>query len=151
MLKNFVIVALIVMTALETLLLLSLRRPSVPVPSDRYLAYSDFVHEVDAGQVSQVSIRGSELKGVTMGNKHFQTYLPEDSTLVPHLVSKDVRVTALPPTEEAPILRYILSWVPLLVLTGLPGWYMSRMARAISDINLTMKILTAKSPILNEP
>lgn len=151
MLKNVIIAVLTLMAAFEMLMLLSLLEPSTPAPTARDIAYSDFVHEVDAGQVSQVSIQGSELKGVTTDDQRFQTHLPEDSTLIPNLVSKNVRVLALPTTEQASALHFILSWVPILLLTSVWGWYMSRIARAILSINATMKTLVTKSPTLDQP
>ena len=92
MLKNVAIGVLAATVMLETLALYDLSTPSAPALPAKHIAYSDFIHETDAGRVSSVSIQGAGLTGMTKENQRFQTYLPEDPTLVPRLVSQNVRV-----------------------------------------------------------
>lgn len=58
MLKNVVIGVLAATVALETLALCDLSTPSAPATLAKHIAYSDFIHETDAGRVSSVSIKG---------------------------------------------------------------------------------------------
>ena len=150
MLKNSAVVALAVIAVLETLALYDLSSPPAPAPRAKQIAYSDFVHEVDAGQVSSVSIQGAGLTGKTKDNQRFQTYLPDDPTLVPHLVSANVRVVAMPTTDSDTVLKAFLQWVPLLSIVGIWGWYLSRISHAIPGVSAAIRTLPSKPAARDE-
>jgi cell division protease FtsH len=50
--------------------------------------YSQFLNEVEAGRVSNVIIQGPEILGQLSDGRQFQTYSPNDSTLVQKLQQK---------------------------------------------------------------
>ena len=150
MLKNVIIIVLAGMAALEALIIASSSRPPAPTSSEHYVAYSDFIHQVDAGQVGSVSIQGTELTGTTKNNQRFQTHLPDDPTLVPHLVSANVRVVAMPATDPDVVLRAFLQWVPLFSIVGVWGWYLSRISRAVSGVSAAIRELPGKPAARDE-
>ena len=76
----------------------SLQGPAGPAPET--LAYSDFLAEVAAGSVTEVTIRGQEVMGTFENGDRFQTYAPEDSELIKRLNEKGVQIKARPPAEE---------------------------------------------------
>ena len=142
--KNVVIVVLMVIVVLETLALIGRTDLPAPAPLAKQIAYSDLIHEVNAGNISNVSVQGSELTGATKDKQRFQTHLLDDQTLIPLLVSANVRVVALPPTpptDSEVVLGAILQWVPLLMFVGVWGWGLNRISRAISGINATIRML----------
>ena len=79
----------IVYWALIGLLLLSLVNlfqgaltPGLP----QELAFSDFVGEVQDGQVREVTIQGKQITGYLGDGRQFQSYAPDDPTLVGQLL-----------------------------------------------------------------
>jgi cell division protease FtsH len=92
------------------------------------LAFSDFLTEVDAGQVSDVTIQGSTIQGHYVDGRTFSTYAPEDPTLVTRLNDRGVRISAAPIEESVPTLfSILLSWFPMLLLIGVWIFFMRQM------------------------
>ena len=60
------------------------------------LAYSDFISEVDRGQVASVNIQGQTISGHFTDGRAFSTYAPQDPGLVGNLKTKGVRISAAP-------------------------------------------------------
>lgn len=150
MLKNVVIGVLAATAALETLALCDLSTPPAPALPAKHIAYSDFIHETGAGRVGSVSIQGSGLTGMTRENQRFQMYLPEDPTLVPRLVSQNVRVVVVPTTESPSAFACLLQWVPILLATGVWGWHPGRISRAVSGVSAAISTLPGKPAIRDE-
>ncbi|XAO70606.1 MAG: ATP-dependent zinc metalloprotease FtsH [Acetobacteraceae bacterium] len=92
------------------------------------LAYSDFVHDVDKGQVRSVTIRDQDITGKLKDGVAFQTYAPIDPTLVSRLTSKGVEVNAKPPEPEgSPILRAIANYLPIILMVGIVILFLRQM------------------------
>jgi len=92
------------------------------------LAFSDFLTEVDSGQVSDVTIQGSTIQGHYVDGRMFGTYAPEDPTLVTRLNDRGVRISAAPIEESVPTLfSILLSWFPMLLLIGVWIFFMRQM------------------------
>src|SRR6202035_3242277 len=58
------------------------------------LAFSDFVADVNRGQVTDVTIQGNSIIGHFTDGRAFSTYSPKDPRLVGRLIEKGVRITA---------------------------------------------------------
>ncbi|MGQ3032488.1 MAG: ATP-dependent metallopeptidase FtsH/Yme1/Tma family protein, partial [Ferrovibrionaceae bacterium] len=56
------------------------------------MAYSDFLNDVNNGQVVDVTIQGSNISGHTREGRSFTTYSPNDPAMVSKLTEKGVRV-----------------------------------------------------------
>ncbi len=91
------------------------------------LAFSDFVQEVQNGQVNDVTIKGNNITGHYADGRAFKTYAPNDPTLVDRLAQKNVRITAQPPAEGPSILSVLLGWFPFLLLIGVWIFFMRQM------------------------
>ncbi len=92
------------------------------------LAYSDFVHDVDKGQVRSVIIRDQDITGKLKDGVAFQTYAPIDPTLVSRLTSKGVEVNAKPPEPEgSPVLRAIANYLPIILMVGIVILFLRQM------------------------
>ena len=143
--------ALWVIVALLLVALFNLFQPSTTntTRSGQQVAYSDFVNEVNAGHVRDVTIQGRTLSGQLSDGRTFSTYAPEDPSLVSRLTDKNVRVVARP--EEAdgnPLIHYLLSWFPMLLLIGVWIFFMRQMqgggGRAMGFGKSKAKLLTQK-------
>ena len=91
-------------------------------------AFSDFMSEVDRGQVADVTIQGYAVTGHYSDGRPFSTYLPPEANVVPKLRETGVRVSAMPPAEDQPTLWGVLvSWFPMLLLIGVWIFFMRQM------------------------
>ena len=62
---------------------------------DDSMTFSDFLRQVDAGEVQSVELSGNEITGSVAGGNRFRTYAPPQyEGLVNRLVERDVAVTA---------------------------------------------------------
>lgn len=120
--------ALWVIIALLLVVLFNLFQPGASHPVAAQVAYSDFVSEVNGGRVRDVTIMGRTVSGQLTDGRSFQTYTPEDPTLVSRLTDKGVRVVAKPEDSDVnPLLHYLLSWFPMLLLIGVWVFFMRQM------------------------
>src|SRR6201995_2913554 len=92
------------------------------------LAFSDFLNDVNRGQVADVTIQGNSISGHFTDSRAFTTYAPNDPNLVGRLTDKGVRITAAPVDENVPSLFGVLiSWFPMLLLIGVWIFFMRQM------------------------
>jgi cell division protease FtsH len=94
-------VATIFLTSLMLLIALdgmmeSLRQPG---PAED-ISFSRLLSEVDHGHVRDVLIQGSHIRGTFADDRSFQTYAPDDSTLIERLYGKGVIIAVKPQGEN---------------------------------------------------
>ncbi len=68
------------------------------------LAFSDFLSEVGAGNVVDVTIQGHSIAGHFEDGRAFSTYAPDDPGLIPRLQEHGVRISAAPVDDNVPSL-----------------------------------------------
>jgi cell division protease FtsH len=141
--------ALWVIIALLLVVLFNLFQPGSTRTAATQVAYSDFVGEVNGGRVRDVTIQGRTVTGQLNDGRSFQTYTPEDPSLVSRLTDKGVRVIAKPEESDVnPLLHYLLSWFPMLLLIGVWVFFMRQMqsggGRAMGFGKSRARLLTEK-------
>ena len=141
--------ALWVIIALLLVVLFNLFQPGTSRPPSSMVAYSDFVTEVTSGHVREVTIQGRTVSGTLSDGRAFQTYTPEDPSLVSRLTDKGVRVIAKAEDSDVnPLLHYLLSWFPMLLLIGVWVFFMRQMqsggGRAMGFGKSRARLLTEK-------
>ncbi|MGH7119730.1 MAG: ATP-dependent zinc metalloprotease FtsH [Acetobacteraceae bacterium] len=141
--------ALWVIIALLLVVLFNLFQPGTSHDSATEVAYSDFLKEVEGGQVRSVVIQGHTVSGELKNGTSFETYIPEDPSLISRLTGKNVQVVAKPPSTDAnPLLHYLLSWFPMLLLIGVWVFFMRQMqaggGRAMGFGKSRARMLTEK-------
>ncbi|SMN15254.1 Cell division protein FtsH [uncultured Candidatus Thioglobus sp.] len=82
------------------------------------ITYSQFIQSVKQGDVSNVTISGSDITGVGVGGKQFSTYSPGDLGLMGDLLNNGVNVVAKPPEKDGFFKQLIISLAPILLLIG---------------------------------
>ncbi|MHC4831505.1 MAG: ATP-dependent zinc metalloprotease FtsH, partial [Planctomycetota bacterium] len=86
--------------------------------ADDAMTFSDFLRQVDAGEVQSVELAGNEISGTSSGGNRFRTYAPPQyEGLVNRLVERDVAVTAREATTS-PWATLLYSWAPILLIIG---------------------------------
>ncbi len=100
----------------------STRSPQASVP------FSDFLNEVERGQVADVTIKGNQISGHFTDGRSFSTYSPPDANVVDRLADRSVRISAMPDDSNVPSLfSVLLSWFPMLLLIGVWIFFMRQM------------------------
>ena len=115
-LRNFAVWVVIVLLVLA---LFSLFQNPGQKPPANDVSFSQLLNEVEAGRVREVLIQGNEISGQFTDGRQFQTYAPNDPSLVQRLYGKGVSITARPKTEEVPwFVSLLVSWLPFIALIG---------------------------------
>ena len=116
-LRNF---ALWVIIVLLLLALFSLFNSPGQRTNANEISFSQLLTDVDAGKVREVVIEGPNITGTYSDRSgSFQTYAPNDPSLVQRLYGKGVQITARAPSDNVPwFVSLLLSWLPFLALIG---------------------------------
>ena len=115
-LRNF---ALWVIIVLLLLALFTLFQNPGQHASSQDISFSQLLTEVDANHVRDVVIQGPEIHGTFTNGSSFQTYAPNDPTLVSRLYNGKVSITAKPPGDNVPwFVSLLVSWLPFIALIG---------------------------------
>jgi cell division protease FtsH len=140
--------ALWVIIALLLVVLFNLFQPGAGHGGAQQIPYSEFVSDVNAGRVHDVTIQGHIVSGGLSDGRTFQTYTPDDPSLVGRLTDKGVRVIAKPEDSDNPLLHILLSWFPMLLLIGVWIFFMRQMqsggGRAMGFGKSRARMLTEK-------
>ncbi len=141
--------ALWVIIALLLVVLFNLFQPGSARPVATQEAYSDFLGDVNGSRVKDVTIMGRNVVGTLNDGRSFQTYTPDDPTLVSRLTEKGVRVVAKPEDADGnPLVHYLLSYLPMLLLIGVWVFFMRQMqgggGRAMGFGKSRARLLTEK-------
>ena len=115
-LRNF---ALWVIIVLLLLALFTLFQNPGQRASSQDITFSQLLSEVDANRVKDVVIQGPDIHGTFTNGSSFQTYAPNDPTLVSRLYNGKVQITAKPPGDNVPwFVSLLVSWLPFIALIG---------------------------------
>ncbi|MFN7226495.1 MAG: ATP-dependent zinc metalloprotease FtsH [Holosporales bacterium] len=105
------------------------QQPS-PQQGNAMVDYSEFLGYLNAGQVSEVTLRGDVVSGTLKdaGNTRFATLNPGDMKLIERLEAANVRMKArLVEEQSSGVLGMLLSWFPMLLFIGVWIFFMRQM------------------------
>lgn len=92
------------------------------------MTYTQFLQQVQGGNVGNVTIQDQTISGVTKDNREFSTYIPmDDSNLLPYLVKQNVNVEGKPPQQQSLLLHIFISWFPALLLFAVWIFFLRQM------------------------
>ena len=78
---------------------------------------STFLGKIKTNEIKNVVFDGQDIKGVTSTGQSFRTYMPwNDPFLLDKLMSKDISFNAIPPKQEGFLSRFIIGWLPFIIL-----------------------------------
>src|SRR3982075_3231444 len=116
-LRNF---ALWVIIVLLLLALFTLFQNPGQRTTSQDISFSQLLTEVDQGRVRDVLIQGPDIHGTFIDGRSFQTYAPNDQTLIQRLYGKGVSITARPQQSDVPwFITVLVSWLPFIAIIGL--------------------------------
>jgi cell division protease FtsH len=92
--------------------------------NEREISFSEFISQIESGSVLEVTIRGSQIHGVSDTNGSFQTQVPNYPALFKILESHQVRIK-VEPTDQTNLFMAILnSWLPMILIIGIWLFFM---------------------------
>ncbi|MDH3326937.1 MAG: ATP-dependent zinc metalloprotease FtsH [Gammaproteobacteria bacterium] len=98
-----------------------------PQGASAHLEYSEFIHQVNGGQIAEVNIQGRLIRGSNSSGERFTTYNPGDPGLIGDLLKNSVRVDVNPPEQQGLLMQIFISWFPMLLLIGVWVFFMRQM------------------------
>lgn len=150
--RNFLIWVLILTVVIS---IAHVTAPQKDIGKVQKYTYSEFVTAVEKNQIAAVQIQGSALSGETKEGARFESYAPDDASLINLLRENEVAITAVPPEEkESNWFLSLLSWAPILLFAGLWIVMMKQMAssngKAMSFGKSKAKLMEGKDKVTFE-
>lgn len=96
-------------------------------PGGQTVPYSEFISQVESGNVSRVTIQDQNLLVTNSSNATYKVFAPNDLQLLPTLRDKGVIIEAKPPAEAHWLVSIIASWLPMIILIGIWIFFMKQM------------------------
>jgi cell division protease FtsH len=122
---------------------------SVPRKTEEEIKFSDFMEKIDAGQVADVTMKGSVITGELKDGKKFKTYSPEYPDLVKTLRDKKVTIEVKPEDQNPWYWNLFFSWGPIIFLVIIWIFFMRQMQtggnKALSFGKAKAKLVSEKS------
>ncbi len=95
--------------------------------SSKHMEYSQFIQNVNNGQVQRVLIEGRTIQGAKQTGERFMTYSPGDPGLIGDLLANGVAIDVKPPEQQGLLMQIFISWFPMLLLIGVWIFFMRQM------------------------
>ena len=92
----------------------------------RPVPYSEFITNVEAGNVTAVTVDGEKLSVTAKDGSKYGTIAPADDKMTDRLLAKGVEVKA-ESQEQSSIFSLLSVWLPFVVLIGVWIFFMNRM------------------------
>jgi len=120
---------------------------STPKKMEQEMIFSDFMTRLEAGEVQEVTIKGSSITGQLKDGKKFKTYTTEYPELVKILRSKNVQITAKPEEQNPWYWNLFFSWGPIIFLVVIWIFFMRQMQ---AGGNKALSFGKAKAKLVSE-
>jgi cell division protease FtsH len=92
------------------------------------VTYSEFLHAVERGDITSVSIEDRDITAQTKSNNKLLTYLPlEDQNLLKNLMDRGINVKGVPPEQQGLLMHILVNWLPMIFLIGIWIFFMRQM------------------------
>ena len=99
-----------------------------PIVIQSEVIFSDFMDQVEQGQVIEVMIRGDNITGKYIDGQAFETTAPpKDPDLIKVLREKNIRIVVVAPEQTSWYMSILISWFPMLLLLGIWIFFMRQM------------------------
>ncbi len=100
---------------------------STPRKAEQEMIFSEFMTKLEAGQVMEVTIKGSVITGQLKDGKKFKTFAAEYPDLVKTLRSNNVKITVKPEEQNPWYWNLFFSWGPIIFLVVIWIFFMRQM------------------------
>lgn len=86
-----------------------------PQDTPKKLDYSDFISRVEQKEITKVTIQGHKLTGEGPENAKFQSFAPDDRSMVERFFNSNAQIKA-EPVDDSPWYTIFITWFPMLLL-----------------------------------
>lgn len=87
--------------------------------NERAISFSDFLAQIELGNINEVVIRGEEIYGINQEYGTFQTSVPEYPQLIEFLEQNDVGIRVESSAKGNVFWAILNSWLPMLLIIGI--------------------------------
>jgi cell division protease FtsH len=94
---------------------------------DNEISYTQFMAQVEKGNVVGVVIQGQGISGTQVDGARFKTFAPQDADLIKILRTRGVTIKAKPAAESPWYMNLLVSWFPMILLIGVWIFFMRQM------------------------
>ena len=114
-------------------------------------SYSEFISQVESGQVDRVTISGQTISGTMTGGETFETILPAyDDKLMDTLLNNNVQVVGEKPEKQGFFTQLLLASLPILIILAVFMLFMRQMQGGGSGRGGPMAFGKSKAKLLSE-
>ncbi|MCY0966968.1 ATP-dependent zinc metalloprotease FtsH [Parathalassolituus penaei] len=114
-------------------------------------SYSEFISQVESGQVDRVTISGQTISGTMTGGETFETILPAyDDKLMDTLLNNHVQVVGEKPEKQGFFTQLLLASLPILIILAVFMLFMRQMQGGGSGRGGPMAFGKSKAKLLSE-
>jgi cell division protease FtsH len=122
---------------------------SAPRKTDQEMIFSEFMTRLGAGEVSEVSIKGSVISGQLKDGKKFNTNAIEYPDLVKTMMTEKVKITVKPDDQNPWYWNLLFNWAPIIFFVVIWIFFMRQMQtggnKALSFGKAKVKLASEKS------
>lgn len=119
-----------------------------PLNNQSQIIFSEFMNQVESGQITEVVIQGDRVSGKYLDGRAFETMTPpKDPDLVRTLREKGVRIVVVPPEQTSWYMNILISWFPMILLLGIWIFFMRQMQ---SGSGKALSFGKSKARLMNE-
>jgi cell division protease FtsH len=141
--------SLIVWLVIGVMMIVLFNLLNVPKKGEEEIKFSDFMTQLDSGQIDEVTIKGSVISGQLKDGKKFRTFSPDYPELVKNLRDKNVKISAKPEEQNPWYWNLFFSWGPIIFLVVIWIFFMRQMQtggnKALSFGKAKAKLVSEKS------
>ena len=120
---------------------------STPRKTDQEMIFSEFMTRLEAGEIVDVTIKGSVINGELKDGKKFKTYAAEYPDLVKTLRSNNVKISVKPEEQNPWYWNLFFSWGPIIFLVAIWIFFMRQMQ---TGGNKALSFGKAKAKLVSE-
>lgn len=114
------------------------------------LDYSDFIQQVQQGQVSRVDIQGTTIRGVYTSGGSFTTFNPGDPGLTGDLLKYGVKFNGQEKEQQSVLMQIFISWFPMLLLIAVWIFFMRSVGGGMGGKGGPMSFGKSKARMLTD-
>lgn len=141
--------SLFVWLLIGVMMILMFNLLSTPKKAEQEMIFSEFMTRLEAGEVVDVTMKGSVINGQLKDGKQFKTYAAEFPDLVKTLRSNNVKISVKPEDQNPWYWNLFFSWGPIIFLVAIWIFFMRQMQtggnKALSFGKAKAKLVSEKS------
>ena len=141
--------SLIVWLVIGVMMIVLFNLLNVPKKGEEEIIFSDFMTKLEAGQIEDVTIKGSVISGQLKDGKKFKTFSADYPELVKNLRAEQVKITVKPEEQNPWYWNLFFSWGPIVFLVVIWIFFMRQMQtggnKALSFGKAKAKLVSEKS------